>query len=306
MDNALRIVRGNPVGFCGYKPDPANCGYKPYEEHPSCKVALPDEVDLGPFVPAPWNQGLTASGTAHAFAGAVTVALAAHSRALPSPAWPRGIYFATRQMIAQQLAASVPEVAPAPAGKKGGAGSPQKAPALPSAPPIADTGVSAWWTIRVLRAIGIPTCRAETLDMDVRGPEYAAFLAKKINEPITETNLGLINSPLDFHAIVTTDPKLRIAQLVAALATGYPILGAVDTNHPAFQAYNGTGVLDEFGTKPDQMTFIAATRTNSKKAREFKIVTSWGWREWTHDSAAWVSEKFALSGLTNLLVPRVL
>lgn len=302
MDNALRITRGNPVGFCGYKSDPANCGYKPYDEHPSNGVSLPSEVDLGMFVPAPWNQGLTASGVAHAFAGAVTVALAAHSRALPSPAWPRGIYFATRQMIGQQLAASSPvAAAPVAASKKV---APPKATAVVSPPPIADTGVSAWWTIRVLRTVGIPTCRAETLDMDVRGPEYAAFLAGKINEPIA--NLGLINSPLDFHAIVTADPKLKVAQLVTALATGYPILGAVDTNHPAFQAYSGTGVLDEFGTKPDQMAFIAATRMNAKKAREFKIVTSWGWREWTHDSSAWVSENFVTSGFTNLLVPRVL
>lgn len=297
MDNALRVARGNPVGFCGYKNDPNNCGYKPYEQHPSNGRALPDDVDLGAFVPAPWNQGLTASGVAHAFAGAVTVALATHSRALPSPAWPRGIYFATRQMIAQQLAAN-PEVTPATTGKNSGR---QKAPSIPT---ITDAGVSAWWTIRVLRTLGIPTCRAETLDMDVRGPEYADYLRGKINEPIA--NLGLVNSPLDFHAIVTTDPKLRIAQIVTALATGYPVLGAVDTNHPSFQAYNGTGILDEFGEKPDQMVFIAATRMNAMKKREFKIVNSWGWREWTHDSSAWISETFALLSLANLLVPRVL
>jgi hypothetical protein len=290
MDNAMRVTRGNPVGFCGYKDDPANCGYKPYDDHPSAKAGLPNEVDLGQFVPAPWNQGLTASGTAHAFAGAITVALATHSRALPSPAWPRGLYFATRRMIAEEAAAAAPST-----GKNSKA-----APLL-----FPDVGTSAWWTIRLVRSLGIPTCRAETLEVDVRGPEYAAYLAGKINEPISD--LGLIQSPLDFHAITTADPKLKIAQLVTALATGYPILGGIDSSCPAFQGYNDTAkVLDDFGPKADQMIYIAATRSNGKKGREFKIVNSWGWREWTHDSSAWISEKVAASGITNLLVPRVL
>jgi hypothetical protein len=310
MDNTPRVVRGNPVGFCGYKADPKVCGYKSYEDHPSCGSALPDEVDLSQWVPSPWNQGLTASGVAHAFAGALTVALAAHSRALSSPAWPRGIYYATR--LAVLNSSSSPSSPSSSAQVTGASGKPLGKTTSTSkiAPPtISDVGTSPWWTIHVLRALGIPTCRAETLDVDVRGQEYADFLLAKINE--APSDLGLVNSPLDFHAIA--EGMAKVDQVVSALATGYPILGATDTTHPKFQSYNGTGVIDsELPTKPgqivyvpDQMIYIAAVR-KGETGREFKIVNSWGWREWTHDSAAWVTERFVATAISNLLVPRVL
>jgi len=176
---------------------------------------LPNEADLSALLPFPWNQGTTASGVAHAFAGAITVALATHGRPLSSPAWPRNLLIR-------------PGVAELSDDQSQGC-SPGYSQATPL---VTDTGVSPWWTIRALRAIGIPICPTETLEMDVRGAEYAAFLASKINEP--PFDLGLVNSPLDFHAIVSPDES-KINQIVSALATGYPVLGAVDTKHPAFK-----------------------------------------------------------------------
>jgi len=270
----------------GYKADPAGHVYSKFKAvHPARFGAATPLFPNGPMalMPGIYNQVQTSSCGGHAGGGALTTFLRAQGKPPAANVMPLGCYDVSREVDRADSTSSGP------------------------LPPLTDDGVAFNELARGLQVYGLELECDRPGALTCTDAGYGDWLTANINveQKLGEYEVMSARRVLtDWTQIQDGDPT-KIAQLVAALQSGFPAIFGVDASIDAFQNYDGNGVLSYNGTNYDHAQYVCGVRVNAAGQYEFYEPNSWG-TGWGAGGAAWVDQNSIANFTTNMLIPRLL
>lgn len=277
--NKIREKIGHPDHGYGLLPDLPGSSYDSVEDHVVRllqKLTFPKETDNVLLAPRVWSQGRTGSCTGHGFACVVHTTLATHHAPLTSRPRPRILY-----TLGRAVDRSGPKV------------------------PLRDVGASPNSVVRALARWGC-LLEGESDEGTSDDAEYTAYLEEHVND---EPMLGELEISgdrlLGGFNLIGDDAPDKVDLVKTALANGYAVGVAVAAGNDQFQSFDGRGVLDYCGSRPDHWVALIDYRTRQDGSLEFLLQNSWGTDLWTPDGRAWVTEDFVRLGCFNSLVARL-
>ena len=163
-------------------------------------------------------------------------------------------------------------------------------------PPLVDSGCSPNQCIRAIGLYGL----ADVLDID------GGIIDAQPDKKNQELHLGELcfcdnrrTPEVTWTAIADDDPD-KLALVIQALATGNPVVYAVDAGTPEFQQYDGGEPLLLSPEWPDHMQYAIGYQD---KGRLIRGVNSWS-RSWGDGGYYWIDSTTAAAGMNNILIPR--